>query len=333
MYVVRPAELADSAQLVALGERSGAGPGRAHRMPVGRAAIEAAIERSLASFAAQVDAPGDQSYLLVLAHSGDAVIEGCASISALAGSGCTYFAFRRDVLRQVSVELQIAHEMRALTMSSDLSRHSHLGACYVGPGTGARPAALLARARLMLAAAAPQRFAAHFFASLPGATLAGKQPFWNAVGSQFFDIPLTQLEAILGERRNHPAMVEMMPHYPLYVDLLAPDAQAALGSADDGASAVRRALDAEGFHGGRYVGLLDGGALLHAKRGQLRSFAPAARHLAGAGLGATAPHIVASTRAHRFRAVLDPGDAAGLCAASMGALGVGSTDEVLSVEL
>ncbi|MES3026062.1 MAG: arginine N-succinyltransferase [Pseudomonadota bacterium] len=339
MHVVRPVRQDDLARLVALAEQSGHGAGRAHRMPADADALGAAIARSTDAFSARVERPGDQRYLLVLERGADGALEGCASITALAGAGSTYFAFRRDLLRQVSVELRMAHEMAALTMNSELSRHSHLCASYVRPGVGAAPAALLARARVLLAAAAPHRFAERFFASLPGPMDGTRQPFWDAVGGHFFGMPLERLETMLGATRMHPAMVEMMPHYPIYVDLLAADAQAALGRSDAAAAVFRDALADEGFRDGRYAGLLDGGAVLHARRAQLRSFAAGARRAAApcATVAATPSHIVANARAGAFRALLagvgDAGGAAGLSRASMDALGLAGGDEVLCVEL
>ncbi len=340
MHIVRAAGSDDLAQLIALGEQSGAGPGRAHRMPVGAVDIGNAIAQSLASFAAPVDAPGGQRYLLVLERTADGTIEGCAAIAALAGDQSTYFTFRRDVLRQVSVELAMAHEMRALTMASDLSRHSHLCSMFVLPGAGVAPAALLARARLLLAAAAPERFGQRFFASLPGVACTLRQPFWDAIGSQFFDIPLGQLETLLGDTRNHPAMVEMMPHYPIYVDLLDPQAQAVIGQADADAGQFGKALAAEGFEGGKYAGLLDGGAILHAQRSQLRSFAAGARGRATVSEhgGAHSTHLVATARCNDFRAVAcavirgQSSANVGLFGATMRALALASGDEVVCVE-
>lgn len=337
MQVVRPVEYGDLDQLVALGELSAPGPGGAHCMPVGRVALEQAVAASLSAFDTNVTEAGDQTYWFVLADSDGGKIAGCASLTALAGARATYFAFRRDVLRQASVDLSMSHDMPALTMGSDLSRHSHLGACYVRPGTAAEAVSLLARARLLYAASAPHRFGGHFFATLPGYSDGPRVPFWDAVGAHFFGMPIAQADALLGATRNHPAMVEMMPHYPIYLDLLPADAQEALGRCQPAAASVRDALMHEGFEGGRYAGLLDGGALLHARREQLRSFGAERRDVGAiAAAAGSASHIVASGRGAGFRALLaGPGDrpCASLNAQHKRALALDSGEQVVCLEL
>ena len=261
MYLVRPAESGDLAALIALGTLSGTSAGRAHRMPVGEACLARAIADSLDAFAASVAAPAGETYLFVLVRQDDGGIDGCATLQAMAGAGTPCFAFRRHMLRQVSSDLGMAHEMRAMTLSSDLSGYSHLAGRFLRPGAGPEAAALLARAPLLYAASAPQRFASHFFASFPA---AGGAAFWDALGRHFFDCSLEQAETLLDGARQHPAVVEMMPHYPVYLDLLPPDAQAVVGQADAASAPFVRALMAHGFEGGQYAGLFDGGAILHA---------------------------------------------------------------------
>jgi arginine N-succinyltransferase len=266
MHLVRPAQAGDLEALAALSALSGTGAGVAHRMPAGRAALARAIADSGAAFAADIESPGAQTYLFVLARAEGGAIDGCATLQALAGADTPWFAFRRHVLRQVSADLDMAHEMRALTMCSDLSAHSHLAARYVRPGTDAQAVALLVEAPLRYAAAAPQRFAGDFFASFGGLPAS---PFWDALGGNFFDRSLEEVETLCGGARQHPALVEMMPHYPVYLDVLPAAAQGAVGQCAPSALPFLRAFMAAGFEGGRYAGLFDGGPILHANAARL----------------------------------------------------------------
>ena len=63
MYVVRPVEPADVGALEALLAASTPG---VHTLPRTRDKIAAFVERSIASFAAHVDIPSEESYLFVL---------------------------------------------------------------------------------------------------------------------------------------------------------------------------------------------------------------------------------------------------------------------------
>lgn len=321
MHVIRPVQDTDLAQLTELGELSGMAAGRAHRMPVGRASLEQAVAASLDAFAAAVSEPGAQTYLFVLARLDDGTIDGCASLQAQAGAGSACFAFRRHVLRQISADLEMAHEMRALTMCSELSSYSHLVGRYLRPGMDAQAAAMLARAPLLYAAAAPQRFASNFIASFPGLP---DSPFWHAVGRNFFERSLEDVETLFGGARCHPAVVEMMPHFPIYLDLMPIAAQAAVGQADAASRPFLRALMAEGFQGGGYAGLFDGGAVLHAASADLSCFArktDTRLALARDGDDDVAHQMITAPHEAGFRVVLG-GPSGQVSASALNALGL-----------
>ena len=211
MHVVRPAQLSDIAALETLAAVTTPG---VHTLPRTREKIAAAVERSLASFAAQVDLPSEESYLFVLENQASGEIVGTAAIHASAGSNGTYFSFRNDVIQQVSRDLNICHSVHALTLCSELTGYSQLSGFYVRERQGAAiEAALLSRARLLFAVLAPQRFGDRFFVPLAGLTDdAGHSPFWDALGRKFFKIDFLDAERIIGGARNRTLIVELMPH-------------------------------------------------------------------------------------------------------------------------
>ncbi len=271
MYVVRPVETADIAALEALA--AVAMPG-VHTLPRSADRIELAVERSLASFAAQVDIPSEESYLFVLESLADRRIVGTASIFASAGSNGTYFSFRNDVIQQVSRDLNISHSVHALTLCSELTAYSHLSSFYVDGAVQARPeAALLSRSRLLYAFQNPRRFGDRFFVPLAGVTDDnGESPFWNALGRKFFKMDFLEAERIIGGARNRTLIVELMPHYPVYVPLLPGDAQAVMGQIHPSGELAFNLLTAEGFEADEYVDIFDGGPILQAHKHALRTF-------------------------------------------------------------
>jgi arginine N-succinyltransferase len=340
MMLVRPVEQNDLPALADLAQRAAVGAAWGHRMPATPQLLQRAVAKSLASFAEQVEQPGDQAYLFVLVT--EAGIVGCATLTALAGTAGTCFVFRRDRLRQLSMDLEMRHDMQAVTMCSALSGHSHLSACYVEAGADA--AFLLSRARLLFAAAAPQRFAERFAASLPGVCDdQGGSPFWDALGRHFFERDLRQTEALLDGARDHPAMVEMMPHYPVYLALLPAAAAEAVGRTHASAADVLGSLVDEGFAPHDYAGLFDGGAVLHGHRDTLRSTAAPLRRRVGGearpGPAQSRRYLVASGAGQDFRAIIAhcwpaPGDVLlDLPLESMRALGVQSGDAVFGAAL
>jgi arginine N-succinyltransferase len=271
MYVVRPVEPADIGALETL--LAAATPG-VHTLPRTREKIAALIERSVASFAAHVDIPSEETYLFVLEDLEHRELAGTAAIHASAGSNGTYFAFRNDVIQQVSRDLNISHSVHALTLCSELTAYSQLSGFTISHrDTAGLEAALLSRARLLYSVLAPHRFGDRFFVPLAGVTDdAGQSPFWDALGRKFFKMDFLDAERVIGGARNRTLIVELMPHYPVYVPLLPGPAQAALGQIHPSGQLAFDLLTEEGFEADEYVDIFDGGPILLAHKNALRSF-------------------------------------------------------------
>jgi arginine N-succinyltransferase len=274
MYVVRPVELADIDALEAI--TAVAMPG-VHTLPRTREKIAAFVDCSMASFASHVDIPSEESYLFVLEDLREKRVIGIAAIHASAGSNGTYFAFRNDVIQQVSRDLNISHSVHALTMCSELTAYSQLSGFYLRNRDSAGiEAALLSRSRLLFAVLAPHRFGDRFFVPLAGVTNAeGQSPFWNALGRKFFKMDFLDAERVIGGARNRTLIVELMPHYPVYVPLLPGDAQAVMGQIHPSGQLAFNLLTQEGFEADEYIDIFDGGPILQAHRHALRSFTEA----------------------------------------------------------
>ncbi|MEC4719623.1 arginine N-succinyltransferase [Noviherbaspirillum sp. CPCC 100848] len=306
MFVVRPAETSDILALETLAAITTFG---VHTLPRTRKSIEKTVDRSIASFARQPQLPADESYCFVL-EAPDGSLAGSALISATAGANGTFFAFRNDVLNQVSRDLDISHNVHALTLCSDLTGHSQLSSFHLRNRRNAgAEAALLSRARLLFAAAAPQRFSDRFFASMSGVIDGdGRSPFWEALGRKFFGMDFLEAERMIEGARNRTVIVELMPHYPVYVPLLPADAQAAMEQVHPDGELPFRILSEEGFVSDKYIDIFDGAPVLRAHKNALRSFTDAVACSASAGedpeAGARLTCLVATLRDEHFRAVM-----------------------------
>ncbi|MES3022622.1 MAG: arginine N-succinyltransferase [Pseudomonadota bacterium] len=343
MYVVRPVELTDIAGLEALAAVTTPG---VHTLPRTREKIGAAVELSIASFSAHVDIPSEESYLFVLEQLGSREIVGSASIFASAGSNGTYFSFRNDVIQQVSRDLNISHSVHALTLCSELTAYSQLSAFNMRNRESAGiEGALLSRARLLFAVLAPHRFSDRFFVPLAGITdSAGQSPFWDALGRKFFKMDFLDAERVIGGARNRTLIVELMPHYPVYVPLLPGDAQAAMGQIHPDGEMAFNLLTEEGFEADDYVDIFDGGPILQAHKNSLRSFTGSmVRRVAHAepGSSSDAPvtYAVAASNEKNFRAItvacppVESGDTVSLPQHAQDALMVAPGENVICVRI
>jgi len=346
MYVVRPVDRADIGALEAMAAISMPG---VHTLPRTREGVHAAVERSIASFAAQVDIPSEESYLFVLEDLRSRDVVGTAIIHASAGSNGTYFAFRNDVIQQVSRDLNISHSVHALTLCSELTAYSQLSGFFLRHRDSAGvEAALLSRARLLYAMLAPHRFGDRFFVPLAGRLDAdGQSPFWNALGRKFFSMDFLEAERLIEGARNRTLIVELMPHYPVYVPLLPGDAQAALGQIHPGGQMAFDLLAQEGFEADEYIDIFDGGPILQAHKNALRSFCASHRLRVGAGPESSprpAPDVqpvdyAVATIDNGFRAVtvrsapIEHAHTIALARDVQQALGVAPGDEVVCVRI
>jgi arginine N-succinyltransferase len=156
---------------------------------------------------------------------------------------------------------------------------------------------------------APHRFGDRFFVPLAGVTdSAGQSPFWNALGRKFFKMDFLDAERVIGGARNRTLIVELMPHYPVYVPLLPGDAQAAMGQIHPSGQLAFKLLTEEGFEADEYVDIFDGGPILQAHKNSLRSFCGSAlRQVTDAPHGlapdALVTYAVAAGNERQFRAV------------------------------
>jgi arginine N-succinyltransferase len=343
MFVVRPVEPADIGALETLAALPMPG---VHTLPRTRERLAGCVERSIASFAAHVDIPSEESYMFVLEDTATGEIVGTSAIHASAGSNGTYFAFRNDVIQQVSRDLNISHSVHALTLCSELTAYSQLSGFHMRDRDNAGiEAALLSRARLLFAVLAPHRFGDRFFVPLAGVTdVDAQSPFWNALGRKFFKMDFLDAERVTGGTRNRTLIVELMPHYPVYVPLLPGDAQAAMGQIHPSGQLAFSLLTEEGFEADEYIDIFDGGPILLAHKNALRSFAGSMmRRVATSEQAPSAPdalvnYAIAKSEG-QFRAAtfacppVETGETVCLPEKAQRALGVAPGDNVICVRI
>ena len=236
--------------------------------------------------------------------------------------------------------------MHALTLCSELTGYSQLSGFYVrNRASAGLEAALLSRARLLFAVLAPHRFGDRFFVPLAGITNAeGQSPFWDALGRKFFKMDFLDAERVIGGARNRTLIVELMPHYPVYVPLLPGAAQAAMGQIHPDGELAFNLLTEEGFEADDYIDIFDGGPILQAHKNALRSFTSSfTRRVVDATLAPlldpTVEYAIAANDEHNFRAItlacpaVESGEIIHLSREAQNALMVAPGDNVTCVRI
>jgi len=119
-----------------------------------------------------------------------------------------------------------------------------------------------------------------------------------------------EAERLVHGARNRNLIVELMPHYPVYVPLLPGDAQASMGQVHPESEMPFEILAKEGFAADEYIDIFDGGPILEASRHALNSFTQGLRlRVAEKAAGAQSPYgectyLIAPIREAEFRVTL-----------------------------
>lgn len=341
--LARPADLPALLKLAAL-----AGPGMTSFKP-----DQTALEARLARVAATVEghAPtAEQGYLFVMEDVGTGEIAGVCGLEAAVGLEQPFYTYRKDTIVHASRELNVWSRMLTLSLSNDLTGYSELCSLLLDPKwRGHGNGALLSKARFLFMAQFPERFGPHVCAELRGFfDDEGQSPFWQSLGQHFFKIDFDQADYLTSIGKKS-FVAELMPKYPIYVDFLSPQAQAAIGVTHRDTLPARRLLEQEGMRSGAHVDIFDSGPVLEARVSDLRAArdsryltaniaASASAGSAGSTTGTPAaapnvePYLVACLGLEGFRATLVTGRperrAFTLSPLAAQALGVGQGDRL-----
>ncbi|KWZ34787.1 arginine N-succinyltransferase [Burkholderia anthina] len=268
MIVVRVVQTGDVDALVSLAQETG--PGLTTFKP-DRDALAARIERSRRTLEGKA-APGEAGYFFVMEDSKTGDIAGVCGIETQVGLEQPFYNYRVSTVVHASQELGVWTRMSALNISHDLTGYAEVCSLFLSPryrtgGVGG----LLSRSRFMFIAQFRDRFPERICAELRGHfDEDGTSPFWRAVGSHFYQIDFNAADYLSSHGRKS-FLAELMPRYPVYVDLLPQDAQDAVGLTHRDTLPARKMLEAEGLRYQNHVDIFDAGPVLECHINDLRT--------------------------------------------------------------
>ncbi|KVF71488.1 arginine N-succinyltransferase [Burkholderia diffusa] len=268
MIVVRVVQTGDVDALVSLAKETG--PGLTTFKP-DRDALAARIERTRRTLDGEA-APGEAGYFFVMEESKTGDIAGVCGIESQVGLEQPFYNYRVSTVVHASQELGVWTRMHALNISHDLTGYAEVCSLFLSPryrtgGVGG----LLSRSRFMFIAQFRERFPERICAELRGHfDEDGTSPFWRAVGSHFYQIDFNAADYLSSHGRKS-FLAELMPRYPVYVDLLPQDAQDAVGLTHRDTLPARKMLEAEGLRYQNHVDIFDAGPVLECHVNDLRT--------------------------------------------------------------
>jgi arginine N-succinyltransferase len=268
MIVVRVVQTGDVDALVALAQETG--PGLTTFKP-DRDALAARVERSRRTMEDKAEA-FEAGYFFVMEDTATGDVAGVCGIETAVGLEQPFYNYRVSTVVHASQDLGIWTRMRALNISHDLTGYAEVCSLFLSPryrtsGVGG----LLSRSRFMFIAQFRERFPQRLCAELRGHFDAnGTSPFWRAVGSHFYQIDFNAADYLSSHGRK-AFLAELMPRYPVYVELLPQEAQDCVGLTHNDTIPARRMLESEGLRYENHVDIFDAGPVLECHVADLRT--------------------------------------------------------------
>ncbi|MFM9889572.1 MAG: arginine N-succinyltransferase [Rickettsiales bacterium] len=267
MYL-RPATLDDHAAVLALAKQAGFGM---TSLPPDAAVLQEKIEASVASFAGACKKPGQEFFFFVLEDSeNEGHIAGTCGIKAHIGLSQPFYSYKLTTITQASTQLDIFSKQVLLQVTNDLTGATEVGSLFLEPRYRRdRMGKMMSLSRFMFIAAFRETFADTIIAEMRGVHDAeGNAPFYNALPKHFFQMNFAKADYINATQGNQ-FINDLMPKYPIYLNLLRKSAQQVVGRVNAASEPARAMLEAQGFKYTGYIDIFDGGPTMIAEREQV----------------------------------------------------------------
>lgn len=305
MLVLRPIRESDLAGLAALARATGGG---LTTLPPDERFLGDRIDDSLRAFRPRIREPRGEYYLFALEDSATGELIGVSGIASRVGGFDPWYSYEIKMERHTHAPLAIDRQVPVLHLREEHRGPSELCSLFLRPdrrrgGVGR----LLSLGRFLFIGAHRQRFTPEIIAEMRGyIDQTGRSPFWEAVGRKFFDFDFYRADVLsgLGEKQF---IADLMPRHPIYLPLLPPEVQAAVGRVHHDTEPALALLLAEGFEKVNEVDIFDAGPLLRAKVEALRTIRDARTAVvrsAVATIPETAPMLLLAHAILEFRATL-----------------------------
>lgn len=267
--VARPVTENDLPALMDLARQ--AGPGMTN-LPKDEKALQEKIVTSLHSFANGKRDHDLLGYFFVLEDLTSKKIVGCSGICAAGSEMLPFYHFKMSTVNYVNQELNLNKSHRILTMVNDYHGCSEVCSLFLRPDYREfSNGSLISRTRFLFMAEFSDRFSETVIAEMRGVMGEnGAQPFWDDVISKFIDLPFLEADRLtgIGVKQFIP---DLMPRYPLYVELLPKRAQDVIDKVHIDTEPALALLKKEGFMSQGYIDIFEAGSMVESKLNRIYS--------------------------------------------------------------
>ena len=271
MMLFRRAQDTDLSAIHHLAEQSGIG---ITTLPKDLELLRKRLDWSASSFNKAINYPENEYYLFVLENCADGKVVGTSAIEAATGHDSPFYSYKILKHTRICHSLDVRIDYEVLNLVNDNQSRSEICTLFLDPAHRHNSnGLLLSSARFLFMANQPARFSPIIIAEIRGiCDEQGQSPFWDAVGSHFFNMSFAQADQ-LTLATNKQFISDLMPRNPVYIKLLPPAAQEAIGKPHHSAIPALNILLREGYRYNNYIDIFDAGPTLEAPRDQIRTIA------------------------------------------------------------
>ncbi|XPF93497.1 arginine N-succinyltransferase [Colwellia sp. RE-S-Sl-9] len=302
MIIVRPIQQRDYDALYRIAEESGHG---FTSLPVNEALLKQRIESAEESFKKEVSKPGTEGYLFVMEDTETGDVVGTSGIEAAVGLEDTFYHYHLGKIVHSSRELNIYNTVETLTLCNDYTGASEICTLFLSESHRKnKNGRFLSRVRFLFMAEHQERFAETVIAEMRGVSDdSGRSPFWDWLETHFFSMDFPTVDYLTGIGKKS-FIAELMPKYPIYVNLLSKSAQEVINQVHNKTVPALKLLEAEGFCRRGYVDIFDAGPTVESQLNSIKTINDSKRHQVIIGdVDSENNYIICNTKIENFVAV------------------------------
>jgi arginine N-succinyltransferase len=267
MLKIRPVKKGDYKEILELAHIAGIGMSS---LPQDAGVLQKKIANAVHSFKGGKDCPRERNFLFVL----EDTVKGKLATGIMAHVGLTrpFYSYKLSTITQASPPLGIYSLQQVLHMVNDYTGATEIGSLFLHPdyrrdGVGK----FLARCRYLMIAEFPELFSDIVISEVRGVQdEKGDSPFYDNLARHFFTMDFKKADYVYATQGGQ-FIADLMPRYPIYVNLLSKEAQAVIGVPLAASLPAMQLLKSEGFRYEGYVDLFDAGPTMQVERSAIRT--------------------------------------------------------------
>lgn len=270
MFRIREAKLSDLDELWSLIGQASIGM---TSLQIDKETLRDRLEKSVFAFSKSIAKAEGAPYVLVLEDMASHALIGTSCIFSKTGGYEPFYAYKIESTKAVSELLQLETLVHSLHLVTEHNGPTEIGSLFLVPEyRGKGCGRLLSLSRFLYMAAHPKRFASTTIAEMRGyQDEQGISPFWEAIGAHFFKVDFPRADSL--SMIDKKFIRDLMPKYPIYLELLPHDAVEAIGQVHVQTKPALAMLEAEGFRRNALIDIFDGGPVVECETAKIRAVA------------------------------------------------------------